>query len=96
MAGGVTGPHWRDLGGGLVPLYRAIITCTGDGGATSFWEDRWMGCGRLKDVFPLLHSHPVDAEVSVARVLHDDIREHLVPRLTTGARGNSTNYPPPL
>jgi hypothetical protein len=94
MAGGVIGPHWRDLGG-LLPLYHAITTCTvGDRGATSFWEDWWMGCGRLKDVSPLLHSHAVDAEVSVACVLHDSIREHLVPRLTAGARGELDKLSP--
>jgi len=86
MAGEVAGPHWRDLAE-LMPLYRAVTTCAvGDGASTCFWEDRWLNCGRLKEVFPLLHSHAVSTEVSVARVLRDGVREHLMLRLTAGAR----------
>jgi len=52
MAGEIAGPHWRDLAE-LMPLYRAVTTCAvGNGTSTCFWEDRWLNCGRLKEVFP--------------------------------------------
>jgi hypothetical protein len=93
MAGEVAGPHWRDLAE-LMPLYRAVTTCAvRDGTSTCFWEDRWLNCGRLKEVFPLLHSHAVSIEVSVARVLRDGVRAHLMPRLTAAARGSLPNSP---
>lgn len=85
-AGEIAGPHWRDLLE-LMPLYRAITTCVvGDGTSTCFWEDRWLECGRLKEVFTLLHSHATSSEVSVAAVMADSVGGHLVPRLTAGAR----------
>ncbi|KAF8673019.1 hypothetical protein HU200_049092 [Digitaria exilis] len=53
---------------------------------TSFWEDRWLSVGRLKDVFPMLYSHVTAPEVSVARIIAGGIHNTLVPRLTNGGR----------
>ena len=96
MAGEVAGPHWRDLAE-LMPLYRAVTTCAvGDGTSTCFWEDRWLNCGRLKEVFPLLHSHAVSTEVSMACVLRDGVRAHLMPCLNAGAREELAKLSPLL
>ncbi|KAG2601267.1 hypothetical protein PVAP13_5KG578707 [Panicum virgatum] len=96
MAGEVVGPHWRDLAE-LMLLYRAVTTCAvGDGTSTCFWEDWWLNCGQLKEVFPLLHSHAVSTEVSVARVLRDGVRAHLMPRLTAAAREELAKLSPLL
>ena len=96
LTGDVAGPHWRDLVE-LLPLYRAVTSCVvGDGASTCFWGDRWLDCGRLKEVFPLLHSHAISSEVSVPCVLRDGVRAHLMPRLTAGAREELAKLSPLL
>jgi len=96
LTGDVAGPHWRDLAE-LLPLYHVVTSCVVGGGAsTCFWEDRWLDCGRLKEVFPLLHSHAISSEVSVACVLRDGVRAHLMPRLTAGAREELAKLSPLL
>ena len=47
-------------------------------------------------MFPLLHSHAISSEVSVACVLRDGVRAHLMPRLTAGAREELAKLSPLL
>ncbi|KAF8677170.1 hypothetical protein HU200_046643 [Digitaria exilis] len=54
--------------------------------ATSFWLDRWCTAGRFADLFPLLFTHVVDEEASVAAVVQNGLANQLVPRLTRAAR----------
>ncbi|CAN6348274.1 unnamed protein product, partial [Urochloa humidicola] len=86
MHGDVMGAHWQELQT-LLPLYRAVTACeVHNGESTNFWQDRWLSCGRLSQVFPLLYTHTTNEEVSVATVIQEGVEEHLVPRLTRAAR----------
>jgi hypothetical protein len=79
------GSHWRALVG-LMPLYRTISkVALGDGARTAFWSDDWSGSGALCASMPALFTHATNQLVSVAAVMRDGIRHHLVPRLTTVA-----------
>ncbi|CAN6233698.1 unnamed protein product [Urochloa humidicola] len=85
--GEVVGAHWQDLTT-LLPLYRAVTVCeVHNGEATSFWQDRWLSAGRLQDAFPLLYTHALHTEISVADVVRDGLPRHLVPRLSRAAQG---------
>jgi hypothetical protein len=63
------GHHWRHLVA-LVPLYHSIsVAVVGDGCRTAFWLDCWLGGVR----WPVLLSHALDAEATVA-VLQSGVR----------------------
>lgn len=82
MHGDIVGVHWQELEE-LLLVYHAITACeVFDRKSTSFWLDRWLFAGRLRDLFPLLHTHATDVEVSVSRVVQDGIEQHLVPRIS--------------
>jgi hypothetical protein len=69
-----------------VPIYRTVTTCeVFDGSSTSFWHDRWLSAGRLRDLFPLLYTHALAPESLVAHVLREGAEAQLVPRLTRSA-----------
>jgi len=40
----------------------------GDGKEISFWEDNWLGCGNLKEVFPRLFSISSAKDAKVAEL----------------------------
>lgn len=88
----IVGAHWQDLEE-LLPIYRAITHCQVlDGRSTSFWHDRWLTAGRVRELFPLLYSHTISEEISVAQVLCDGLDRHLVPRLTRAAASELDNH----
>lgn len=73
LVGDVAGTHWKALAD-LLPVYRAITSSVVvDGASTSFWHDKWLPDGRLKETFPLLYTHAVDREVSVRDVVTGSI-----------------------
>ena len=37
----------------------------GDGASFRFWEDDWVGIGRLRDLYPRLHALALDPRVLV-------------------------------
>ncbi|CAN6226414.1 unnamed protein product [Urochloa humidicola] len=85
MHGEVTGSHWRDLED-LHPLYQAVTAYeVRNGQATSFWADRWLSAGRLKDTHPLLYSHTTKKHVSLACIKEDGLECILERRLSREA-----------
>lgn len=56
-----------------------------DGGSTSFWHNKWLPDGRLKEAFPLLYTHATDAAVSVRDVVGMGLSRFLVPRISRPA-----------
>jgi hypothetical protein len=63
------GHHWRHLAT-LVPLYRSIsVAVVGNGCRTAFWLDCWLGVVPIGVQWPVLLSHALDAEATVAAVL---------------------------
>jgi hypothetical protein len=85
LTGDLSGNHWMTLRA-LLPLYRAITTCSiKDGRSTTFWFDAWHGEDDLSTKFPSLFSHAKNPEVSVHDVLEAGLAAHLVPRLTSQA-----------
>jgi hypothetical protein len=69
-----------------MPLYRSISKVSlGDGARTAFWTDDWSVSGALCSSMPTLCTHATDRQVSVAAVVRDGLRHHLVPRLTVVA-----------
>ena len=86
MEGSIEGEHWIALRA-LLPLYRAITTCSVVSGRdTSFWSDAWLGEDDLATRFPMLFSHVKNAEASVRDVVEAGVEPCLVPRLTPQAR----------
>ncbi|CAN6345376.1 unnamed protein product [Urochloa humidicola] len=84
--GDVVGAHWQELTT-LLPLYRAVTVCeVYNGESTSFWQDRWLSIGRLREVFPLLYSHALYKEISIAGVVQDGLMPYLVPRISRPAQ----------
>ena len=79
------GNHW-DLLSSILPLYQAITTvCVGDGRATSFWKDVWIGDDALADRFPRLFTHCTNKELSVRQMLDDGLSHSFVNRLSPQA-----------
>jgi hypothetical protein len=46
----------------------------------------------VRELFPLLYSHTISEEISVAQVLCDGLDRHLVPRLTRAAASELDNH----
>jgi hypothetical protein len=86
MEGSIEGEHWIALRA-LLPLYRAITTCSVVSGRdTSFWSDAWLGEDDLATRFPVLFNHVKNVEASVRDVVEAGVEPCLVPRLTPQAR----------
>lgn len=86
MEGDITGPHWEALRD-LLPLYQAITTVQlGDGAATSFWYDVWLGDDCFADRFRALLSHCTRQNQSVRTIAMQGIVSTLQPRLTPQAQ----------
>jgi hypothetical protein len=69
-----------------MPLYCSISKVSlGNGAQTAFWSDDWSGSGALCSSMPALFTHATNHQVSVAAVVRDGLRHHLVPRLTVVA-----------
>jgi hypothetical protein len=79
----MSGQHWWHLAA-LVPLYRSIsVAVVGDGFHTAFWLDCWVGGVPLGVRWPVLLSHALDTEATVAAVLQCSMRQAMVPRLSS-------------
>jgi hypothetical protein len=62
-------PCWRDIKK-LIPEYRRLtVVALGNGETTSFWHDTWSEAGVLQHAFPVLYSHCLDTDVTVADVM---------------------------
>ncbi|WVZ61798.1 hypothetical protein U9M48_011614 [Paspalum notatum var. saurae] len=85
LEGGMMGGHWEVLRA-LLPLFQAITSSVvGDGAATDFWHDAWLGGDDLASRFPALFSHCRRPHASVRDVLSRGVRHTLVPRLSRQA-----------
>nr|CAB3470977.1 unnamed protein product [Digitaria exilis] len=94
MEGDLSGSHWAQLES-LQPLYNAITYCeVQDGRSTNFWSDCWLPNERVKELFPLLHSHATQEQVSVSQILEHGMRSFLERRLTRGATDGSLRSGP--
>jgi hypothetical protein len=66
-----------------MPLYRSIsVAKAGDGRRTSFWLDVWVGSEAIGCRWPVLLSHALDRNATVAAVIGVGVRQSMVPRLT--------------
>jgi hypothetical protein len=59
------------------------VAVVGDGDRTAFWLDNWHGGMPFGVRWPVLFSHAIDPEATVATVLGRGVRRSLKPRLTS-------------
>jgi hypothetical protein len=70
----------------ILPLYQALTTVDiKDCSATSFWNDVWHLDEALAERFPAIYSQCRRKEDSVREVLHSDLDNAFVPRLSNQA-----------
>lgn len=68
----------------LADFREATRVHLGDGSATSFWHDHWIGPRPLASLFPALHSHCRRPNITVASSWNTGAWDfHLFPRLST-------------
>lgn len=69
-----------------LPRFRALtLVKVGDGEHTSFWHDRWLLNSTFAQTFPVLYSHCINPDATVATELTSPISAQLRPRLTHAA-----------
>jgi hypothetical protein len=83
----IAGPHWKSLQS-LVPIYRTITRVEiGNGENTSFWLDAWHGDYALSSAYAALFDHSIKPDITVKEAIEGELRDTLVPRLSSAAQG---------
>jgi hypothetical protein len=81
-------PIWKAIVAGLASFRLTSQVLLGDGSATAFWHDLWLGNTPLNERFPALFFHSTRPHASVSWVLSTDIRSNLGPRLSHAANAD--------